>query len=510
MFYQFKHLLAVILLLTLFSTVHVSLEATAVRTSGMGLADDEGWVLSGRIIDIYRNPAYMLRYSDRAYFEYESDGTTSDSLGALFLSFGDNLSFGVYAGLPVNTAVFNRNDTPRSFFYDNEATAVNHGMIYNQTNSYTDIDTAIVTSNGLAVAESNAVFSNARNDLTTRNITALASFQAGLEYGISAGFGRAADTQIREKDNISEQLSLVKEEYSFGAGLIYDKSSGVFKGADVSAEYRIYRLSNVYDETDGNGERVNTRLESDGAGDLFIKSSTDLQVFNKHLFHFYFEYAMLNSSTTGTAQSTISTGGNTPFYYTEDFTRNGHRFTGGFSDEITLNRSLIWFLSVKGVYEQLENNFDGKNQLTGALRDKPVTQKFNLFYLPLSIGVEAILTESLLLRFGFGHSLKNRRENNIAIESYSSTTELSDRDNSGTVRTTTITEKSGSAGAVSTAAFGLSYRFDRFTVDWNLNINFLVDGPRFVSGAVNDVSSAIALTYAFRADRVTGMNEGAE
>lgn len=466
------------------------------RSAGLGLTDEFVWMVDGQLPMIYVNPARIASYRDSFYFEYRNNAGIGEGTGGILLASGSRFTFGFTAGLPVNRTVFNANNHPRGMFYDGEATLTDRRLIDN--NVYNALNTAIVNSNGLALAESTEISGTTRNELKNRSVNVYAGYELNkFSFAAELSYAYSKDIQGREKNSLSEELSLFKSQTAGALGVLWTPSVRFIRQVDFTVRQTFYYLNNVYDENDLSSKNVVGSLTSSGSGDTELFSHASFPILSGHLFHTRFSVAFLNSSTQANARSQVSNGASLPFDYSENYDRKGTRVIAGISDEMRITKRIFWYCGFQMEYESLTNEFDGKNNLTGALRTNPVRQNLTRLYIPILAGLEGKISDSFLFRLGLTHSLKNLRSSGADFESYDSTTTEETRAANGTVTNTTIISRSGSANTSSAASFGISYVSGRFSLDWLANINFLREGPNFVSGKINDLSLAVGLAYRF-------------
>lgn len=480
----------------LYALTFTAVSATAVRSAGLGLVDEFSWMVNDQLPMIYVNPARIASYKNSFYFEYRNNASTGEGTGGILLGAGSKITMGFAAGLPVNRTVFNSNNHPRGMFYDGEATQIDRRMIDN--NVYTALNTAIVNSNGLALAESTEISGTNRNELKNRSLNAYLAYEFN-RFSVAAelSYAYSKDNQGREKNSISEELSLFKSQTVSSLGVFWNPGIKFVPQVDFAVRQTWYYLNNIYDENDLSNKNVMGSLQSSGSGDTDFFSHATFTFVPGHLLHARFSISALNSSTEVNARSQVSNGASQPFDYSEIYERKGTRVIGGLSDEMRITKRVFWYAGFQIEYEKLSNQFDGKNNLTGALHSFPVRQELSRLYIPILTGLEGKITEEFRIRLGLTHSLKNLRSSTADFESYDSTTTEETRAANGTVTSVTVMNRSGSANTSSAASFGISYVTARFSIDWLANINFLREGPNFVSGKVNDLSLAVAMSYRF-------------
>ncbi len=488
-----------------------ALSATQMRAAGLALSTSSSWMFSGLYPQLFLNPAFANDHRNRFIVEAGSASDPARVSGGLLIPLGSHTLALLYGEL-ANGTVLNRNDHPRGMFYDGRTST--QGIADNRfidATHYLRINSAIVNSSGLALADSAQIYENNRNLIGQKNVSAIYVVPLGfLDVGGAVGFSRAADLQLRERGALSEELRLFKAEIPVGLGVRHNHGGrSVYRGADISVRYVHYLLDNRYDERDTDGRRVIASLESDGARDWEFQGQIQLGLFAGHLFHLRGQFADLNSSTIALAKAEINSGcliaTDCVFDLRDKYSRTGKLYSLGFSDEIRLKESIIWFTAVTAEWEVLENSFDGEDLLNGGRRrdgtvygnKAPLEQKFYSFILPVYLGMEGEISPSWIIRFGINHSVVNRRSNNIGIGAYDETTLAARRAANGAVYQTLELRRRGRAAALSNAAFGLSWQSPAFTIDWLMNIAFMTVGPNFLSGGANDLSLGIALTYHF-------------
>ncbi len=487
--YTMKRLALFITFTTLLAT---GAEATFTRSEGMALDQRFSYMVSDQFAYIFENPAFVNDYQNQFYFEHRNKTGTDENLGGMFLKPFRNFTFGFVNGLTVNKDVFNSTTSPRGMFFEGTLTNPNDKLVNNGT--VVDLNNAIINAGNLSLTQTINIFQNTRNQFEQQNLLAFAGYKLRrIKLGALFGYGFVEDVEIK-KEKIEESVSLRKTETSIGLGAHFDIGYKWFKSADVAASHRFYQMNNEYDEVSSENFYIRAALKSKGAGDSRLSGRLNVQIHSKHTLHFYYAYSRLNSSTEAQAISTVNLAPSTPFNLQDTFTRKGSNHTFGISDEIYPIKPVMVFIALHLELESLNNSYDGSNNLAGTFRQNPAEETYSYTYLPLTLGLEGQITDFLTIRFGLSHSLKNRLDGTYDQELVNQ-----QRANIGSTeitnsRTTTV---AGAKGPDSTVSLGLTIKYRRFSFDFIGNADFFREGPNFISGQSNDLSTGIALSYYF-------------
>ena len=472
--------------------------ATGVRTAGFALDTDLSWMIPGQLPEIYLNPAKAAYFSDNFYLEYTAEtgtGTTKGS-GGIFLNAFSNVNIGIVHGLDASFEYFNSGSSPRSLFYDLEAYP-NSDFRAVTSQTHLDLNTAVVSSNGLALADLGTIYEPGTNDMKRRTITGFITAAFGsLNTGLSAYHAFSSNTKSRLAGSIDESINLNSSETGISAGVFQASGFSFIRSYELRLSHTFLNLNNLYDEIDSSGQRVFANLASDGAGESEIYARADLSLIRSHNFRIRVSYAKTDTSTIAVAESSV-TGLVAPFSLRDEFSRSGSAFKIGLADEMRFSSTVMWFVGMQAEFLSLKNEFSGSNILTGSLTANTISQEMSAFTLPVQMGLEATLSEHWQMRLGVGHRIFNRRADGTT---YNEVTRRITR-NTTTGNQTSVLEitRNGASGALSNAALGFSWIYGRYRADWLANINFVSDGPNFLSGQVNDFSLAVALVYRFDA-----------
>lgn len=471
--------------------------ATVVRDAGLSLNSSEAYMLSDRQSMIYLNPAYAGDNQNRFFVEYggSAGSAYAGTKGGFLFGLNNTITLGLLTGTSIDKTLFNNNDSPWSFYYDSEATTSDKRMI--NVNRYAEINTAIISANGLGLTETASIFENTSNDLLKNNLGLLLSWHSGnLDLGIKSEYAAASHTAGRATQLVSEERYLAKSQLSLTGGAKYIMG-GSFKLIEGTVSYQRFGLNNRYHEADLDNREVEASLKSDGANALGLRLHGIYDIPGVHLFHIQLSAVFQNTSTTAKARSTVDNSISSPFFYIDTFTRKGTLLNLGFSDEMKVSKNIVWFAATALESESYNNTFDGDNRLTSEKRTELLEQQFSEITVPVIIGLEGQISRSWQVRLGLRHNIIGRRGTGAGTDSYSSEITESRRNNSGEITTITTTSTKGSSGSLSSASLGFSFDYERFSLDWLANIQFITQGPNFVSGSINDMSTALGFTYFF-------------
>ena len=476
------------ILITLLLTLPFAASATQTRSRGLGLSTDTSWMVQGQYPYLFLNPAAVNDYRNFIYFEHQLNSVSiEENSGGVFFNPYDKLTFGFLTGLPVNQKVFNDSANPRSLFYSSGTNLISNNVIF-------DLNNAIITANGLSLAESFNLYDVSRNEFNNRNINTVLGYEmSNLQLGALIGYGYVKDNQSRA-NLLKEYIRLFKSETSVTAGARYQKNLWRFESIDLAYSMVLYDLNNNYDSTDIDGLRIAASLTDDAAQDHSIFVKTSFRLHRRHLLHLSYRFASYRTATTATAKSEINVPPLLPFEYVENYSRTGHSHRLGISDEMHPAKTVKVYFGIQVDTESLSNSYDGLDIQSGRYRQNPVEENFNSLFVPVYLGLEGELSKYFTIRFALNHSLHNRPAATYDREFIDN---RRGNTSSANITQTNITTTTGSGGAESNVSLGFTLNFSRFSIDWLANANFFRDGPHFFSGKVNELSTALAVSYYF-------------
>lgn len=466
--------------------------ATETRTKGFALDNERSWMLEDQFPQIFLNPANAVKYKDSFYFEYAGEIISSKTLGkgGIFKSLGSNFSFGLITGLPARTELYNNASSPMSFFYDQESIAPNEfRAITPQT--HLDLNTAVVTSDGLALSDMGSIFEPSRNNAEKQLFSIYLNYLLGpIQTGLSGYYAHSQDIRGRTATSIDETIKLSNSEIGASIGLYQKNISRIFSFWELSLSHTFLQLDNQYNEQDRSQQKVVAELKSKGLGESKIFLGINLNVARKHSLRIRGSFTSTDTSSRAFAFSNVS-GIVSPIFLEDNFSRIGQKWQVGISDEMRFSKNIVWFVGLFAEYVLQKNNFSGKNLQTGNLMRFKVQQELSALSLPFNMGLEAKLYKHWEFRFGIGHHLLNRR----GAGDYDEVTSRVRRSVRGAILSTKKIRKRGVGGSSATSALGISWIYGRYRADWLANIHFISDGPNIFSGKVNDLSLSLALVY---------------
>lgn len=482
---------------------------TLTRTAGFSLNRDTSWFLSGLYPQIYLNPAFARFKESQFIVDYHNFDGIFKAEGGLFLS-QENHTLGILLGQKISEPIFQDPNHPKSFFYT--APTLSPFIADNRfidPSQYLRINTAIVNSSGLALADAASIFEPNYNILKTKNLELFYTYAfTNWIFGLRVGFAHSQEKKIRQTNQVDEEIRLTKAQLPFSIGFAYKNSAKeILQGFDLSYRYERYILQNRYDEKDLQNRQILAQLKDQGAYEQEVQGKISIFLIPNNLFHFRFQYSWFDTSSEAIAKSENNTGclvvSDCFFNLKDSYLRKGNLLSFGFSNEIKHSENFLWFFGFFWQREYITTDFNGYDYVNQVPRQDntvygnkaPIVQKFYLDQLPLFLGWEAHLADFLYLRFGLNHPLLNYRKDN----GYREKTIAQRRSSTGFIYQTVEIEKRGRKAAKSQATLGLSMVASKsLTLDWLLNIAFVTAGPNFISGKSEDLSFAVGITYIFK------------
>ncbi|MCS6985661.1 MAG: hypothetical protein NZM25_11125 [Leptospiraceae bacterium] len=457
-----------LLLLLVFFLSFRSLHPTYTRSAGYGIDRAISWMIDGQFPFIFENPAFMIGYENNIYLEYFN----TIRMGGIFIGLPQETTLGIFSGSTTDFTTYNTADFQSLF----------HGV--SDDPARIDFANANFLGNGaLSTTPLNmrAAAADIRNPeanlLENRNVELLANRSFGKwQAGAGVGYGFARDEQFfKDTQNSNEErVDLFKSEFRLVLGLLIPLNTDILRNIAGSAVFTKHTLSNIASKT-FNNVPAQGGYESDGAFDAGLRLRTSSS-FRKSLLHTHLGYTYLNRS----GRSYVTTN-----YVTSRegiYERKGHRFQIGLANEIPLTEKLSLFWGSEFFYESFHNVYKAK-AIPNVADSRNFDTTVYLIRMPLVLGIGANLTESFALRFGIRHNVVNSGNN------YESSTQVSN----GTI----VTSRSQFLSAASSLSFGLSYFWGPLSFDWLANISLLQKGPYFVSGQINDMALAFAVSFRY-------------
>lgn len=448
-----------------------SLHATLTHSAGLGMDADTAWMMDGQFPYIFENPAAMQGYENNIYFEYYN----TVQMGGIFIPVAPKTTLGVFSGTTVSDPdIFN--------------SAEFKSLYHAGAGDPAGIDFGSVPGDATFDALANNIDDSSENTLENRNLEAMVAYDEGrLKYGgsISYAFASRKDSQEVTDDDPTndpdekQEVGLFKGELRLSFGMQY-AMSGFFNRVDASFFFNKYLLDNYYQTNNGTDTNERASLQAAGAFDVGINAKGVSNVSAKNRLHLHLGYAFLNRST----QSLDET--NNPELQSS-YSRIGHRIRTGASSEMTLSQQLAIFWGGEFFFETFSNEYTA-DKTDGTNEDPYLTSVYTL-RIPLLIGLQADINESFQMRFGVRHNVINSGDNSKETEQ---------NVQNGTVTSSTVTSRSSFLSAGSSISLGVSYKvMDNLLFEWLTNVAIFKDGPYFISGQSNAMSTAFAVTFNF-------------
>ncbi len=460
------------------------LQATIARSAGMGIGDYP-WMSFGQLGYVYANPATAYLYRNTAWFE----NTSAGSEGGLLLSFNQKLTLGILSGRPTNNDVLNNGLGPRGVF----DTGANDYLQYFNTQPGENLDASATSSSlGNIASRVSRLDDPSENKLLYRQAQGLLVFDLGpTKLGFMFGYGYASVEDSYEGVASRESLKLFKSEAEGVFGFYIEPGSGPFYSIDGSLGLTFYGVNNTYAAENNLKEKIDASFETSGAHDLTLNLRLGLAANPKNITYTYFYSSFLDSSSIDNAKSEIS-----PFVlnYRDTYSRTGWLSRIGVANTLRFSSFARLITGVQLEYFTHKNVYDGQDKNAGQFAKQPYESRYKHFRLPFVLGMNTQLNRYIQLRFALIQGLINKPASG---ETQTILRKLRENNAVSTVNSFEETSRTISNNATTEIKLGFSVLVGNLTLDWLSQVKLFRQGPYFLSGASNDLSTRVAATITF-------------